>query len=319
MSEDTQDVDRNGANGSHPGSSKAATATPPTKAYRASITRNPLPAEFVASASKLRESLGGKVFLLVHHETFLDDDLTTLIRAERTSFPRDAMTILLDSPGGYAKNAYQIARLFQRSCDKVTVAIARYAKSAATLLSLGMHRIVMAPDAELGPLDAQFDDREREEGMSALDEVQALERLHVVALECVDRTMNHLLMRTGKKVNVLLPTATAFVAEMMRPLMENIDIVHYTQMSRVLKVAEEYAVRLLVPRYTQSEANRIARHLVSSYPEHGFAIDHSEARKIGIQHASVCDSTTCQILDEITDTLSTITAVGWIEEIPHDS
>jgi len=40
----------------------------------------------------------------------------------------------------------------------------------------------MAQDAELGPLDVQYYHREREEHLSGLDEVQALERLAAFAM-----------------------------------------------------------------------------------------------------------------------------------------
>jgi len=47
--------------------------------------------------------------------------------------------------------------------------VPRYAKSAATLLALGADRILLGKFAEIGPLDAQFDDPEREYRLSALD------------------------------------------------------------------------------------------------------------------------------------------------------
>ena len=67
---------------------------------------------------------------------------------------------------------------------------------------------------------------------------------------------------------------------MARPLLEKIDAVHYTQMSRFLKVAEEYAARLLLVRYPKNTADKIAEHLVTDYPEHGFVIDAAEAGRL---------------------------------------
>ena len=90
--------------------------------------------------------------------------------------------MVLESPGGFAPDAFNIARILCRHAGSFTVVIPSYAKSAATLLALGAERIVMGADAELGPLDAQLWDTEREERTSALDEIQALERLHTVAL-----------------------------------------------------------------------------------------------------------------------------------------
>jgi hypothetical protein len=121
-------------------------------------------------------------------------------------------------------------------------------------------------------------DPEREEVTSALDEVQALERMHSSAMTQIDDTMQLLLGRTGKKVETLLPVVTKFVADTMAPLLDKIDTVHYSQQSRVLKVAEDYAYRLLLPRVTRGEAEDTARHFVNHYNEHGFVIDAEEAR-----------------------------------------
>src|SRR5438132_678970 len=119
--------------------------------------------------------------------------------------------------------------------------------------------IILNSDAELGPLDVQIFDREREEFSSALDEVQTVERLQAASLALIDQTMMLLLSRTGKKVESTLPQVLKFVSDMMRPMFENIDVVHFTQRARFLKVAEEYAIRLLRPRHNKDHAEAIAR------------------------------------------------------------
>ena len=101
--------------------------------------------------------------------------------------------------------------------------------------------------------------------------------------EAVDRTLIMLAVRTGKKIDKILPHSTTFIAELLRPLLENVDVVQYTNRLRKLKVAEEYAVRLLRPRYSPTMAKKIASHLVEKYPAHGFMIDYDEANEIGLQ------------------------------------
>jgi len=188
------------------------------------------------------------------------------------------VALVVDSLGGQAESAYQIARMFRRHCGPFGVVVPRIAKSAATLLALGTHEIYMGRDAELGPLDAQLFDADREEWSSALDEVQALERLNSVALELADQAMFLFIQRTGKKIDTVLPYVLDFTAEMMKPLFDKIDTVHYTQRSRVLKVAEDYATRLLKVWHPDPES--MARHLVNAYPEHGFVIDREEASEL---------------------------------------
>ena len=133
-------------------------------------------------------------------------------------------------------------------------------------------------------------DRDREQDSSALDEVHAIDRLHTRALRNVDEAMWTVIGRTGKKVETLLPMVLRFEAQLMRPLFENIDAVHYTSLSRVLKVGEEYAYRLLEPRYQEAVAREIAAKLVEDYPEHGFVIDEREAERIGLQIETLTES-----------------------------
>ncbi len=191
------------------------------------------------------------------------------------------VALLIDSPGGLAEVAYRLARVLQRD-GGFTVVIPRYAKSAATLLSLGATRALMGEDAEIGPLDAQLWDEEREEPGSALNEVQALEQLHSVALQHLDQTMVTMVGATHKKTDVLLPIAAKFVSDMMCPMLNKIDAVHYAKQARILAVAQHYAVRLLLLAGAPEErANKIADWLVNRYPEHGFVIDRQEVESGG--------------------------------------
>lgn len=88
--------------------------------------------------------------------------------------------------------------------------------------------------------------------------------------------------RTGKRIGTLLPICLSYVAELTRPLFEKIDTVHYTSSSRLLKIGEEYAIRLLEPQYGAQRAEEIARALVHNYPDHDFMIDNVEAARLGL-------------------------------------
>lgn len=199
------------------------------------------------------------------------------------------VALLVDSPGGQANCAYQIATFLRKHCGSFVAVVPRSAKSAATLLTLGGSMIILGRNAELGPLDAQLMDLERESYSSALDEVQSLERLHAFALDALDRSMMLLAPRTGKKVETILPLVMRFITDMTTPLVEKIDTVYYTQMSRILKVAEAYAIRLLKHYYPAATAEKIARSLVEQYPEHGFVIDAEELNDTGIKNKEVSD------------------------------
>jgi hypothetical protein len=223
--------------------------------------------------------------------------------------PTERIALVIDSNGGMAEDAYEVAKVLQRHCGGFVAVIPRHAKSAATLLSLGADEIMLGKFGELGPLDVQYPDPEREEWISGLDEVQALERLQAFVMSALDQLMLTLCARTSRKVGTMLPHATQLVTEMTRPLFEHIDVFRYSQMSRALKVGEEYARRLLSRRFAKAEATEIARKLVENYPTHSFVIDIDEAKDIGLQLVAPSDEQE-SLLDAIADSCDGITAIG---------
>ena len=65
--------------------------------------------------------------------------------------------VVLHSPGGDGETAVRLIRSMQSRSKEVTVIVPDQAKSAATLLALGAHHILMGPTSDLGPIDPQFD------------------------------------------------------------------------------------------------------------------------------------------------------------------
>jgi hypothetical protein len=121
-------------------------------------------------------------------------------------------------------------------------------------------------------------DGQKEEYCSALDAVQSLERLHAVGLRAVEQAMSVIGPGTGKRTDIVLPHVMNYVANFFRPLLEKIDTVDYTRQSRELKVAADYAARLMAKNYSPMALGQtIASELVAQYPTHGFVIDQEEA------------------------------------------
>lgn len=243
-----------------------------------------IPSEFAQQIRKIESILQMPVWFIIQNEgpecyTEISGSLFKAFQGARKEMGTDKpVALLLESPGGEPDYAYRISKMFQRcSGNKLTVIVPQYAKSAATLIALGAKSLILARDAELGPLDVQLFDLDREESGSALNTVQSLERLNAFALNAVDQVMFLLHRRTGKRIDVLLPHVLNYVATFLRPLLENIDTADYTKKSRDLKLTEEYALRLMKPNYPFETARRIARQLVEKYPTHGFVIDRSEA------------------------------------------
>jgi hypothetical protein len=250
-----------------------------TTSYRPTV---PLSPELAEPLRELQEQLNVPVWLVLHNDERMALLDWRVLRAFLQA--RDAMggkvALVIDSPGGYADVAYRIARTFCRHSDGFTAVIPRWAKSAATLLTLGAEDVIFGHDAEIGPLDVQVYDQEREERGSALDEIQALEQLHQVALEQLNQNLTMMRLITRRRYDVVMPHASKLTSDMMAPLLDKIDTVHYAKQSRLLAVAEDYAVRLMTPRVPRQRAREIAERLVKRYPEHGFVIDRKEAGEI---------------------------------------
>jgi len=285
------------------------------------VPRHALPREFVDSVEQLEVQLGLPVWLLVQdavEDGPIEDSFNMLgdmvarafFSARHDDLPQQKIALLIDSPGGFARSAYELAMLLRRHCGGFTAVIPRHAKSAATLLTLGADQIIMNAHAELGPLDVQMYDPDREDRISGLDEVESLQRLHAFALRAFDRTMLMLMKRTKKKIKNLVPYVTDFVTKLTDPLYQSIDVVRYTQMSRLLNVAEKYGKRLLEQEYG-SDGGDIANRLVEEYPEHGFPIYPDEVSRIGLK-VSVPPAPLKQTLERITRHLPNLNAVGRI-------
>jgi hypothetical protein len=312
--------------------------TPSPRRYYASIFPGPNVAvdnQLVSLVKRLESTLEIPIWLMLQdgnvHDPFgdIDRDVFTGFRNRCKEIEdKKPVGLLIESPGGDAHLAYQIARLFQRRASQFTVIVPRCAKSAATLIALGATELIMGRDAEIGPLDVQMYDPEREESGSALNAVQSLERLNAFSMAAVDQLMPQLIRRAGKKVDTLLPLVLNYVVSFVKPLLEKIDAVDYTKKSRELKVAEQYAIRLMKSRYTWLKAKAVAGSLVEKFPTHGFVIDRDEAtayedvgasgvsEKFGLG-LSIKEGPpeTENILSELVPVLDGLTVIGRLEEV----
>ena len=70
--------------------------------------------------------------------------------------PEQDLQMILYSPGGDGELAVRMVRSLQARCRELTVVVPDQAKSAATILAMGAHKILMGPTSDLGPVDPQF-------------------------------------------------------------------------------------------------------------------------------------------------------------------
>lgn len=123
------------------------------------------------------EQLTGAELVVIIDQLF-PPNLTFL---EELLFDIDAdrpLHVLLASPGGDGETAIRMVRSLQARCTELTIVVPDVAKSAATLVCLGAHHILMGPGGDLGPVDPQFllDGRSlasAKEIVAAVDEAEA--------------------------------------------------------------------------------------------------------------------------------------------------
>lgn len=135
-------------------------------------------------------------------------------------------------------------------------------------------------------------------------------------MDAFDRIMLMLIRRTGKKIKTLTPMVGEFVTNLTKPMFQGIDVVRYTQMSRLLKVGEEYGKRLLKRVYGDGKAETIAKKLVTDYPEHGFPIYPDDAKALGLKLVTVPDSLR-GVMEDVTQYLPGQNLVGRIATGGH--
>uniref|UniRef100_A0A7C3YZ65 Uncharacterized protein n=1 Tax=candidate division WOR-3 bacterium TaxID=2052148 RepID=A0A7C3YZ65_UNCW3 len=175
--------------------------------------------------------------------------------------------VIVNSPGGDIDAAYNLACLFQKYGNKkLTFIVPRWAKSAATLLVCAGDEILMTPIAELGPLDPQITQ------INPLEErFEQFSPLHIqTTLEMIRDEFNK-----GSK-----DLAEGLLKQLQFPLTLGSFVKSH-------EIAEQYLVRLLKERMEKtgklgSAPEEIAKKLTKEYADHGFCINITEAKKIGL-------------------------------------
>jgi len=320
----------------HGGTTAASsTSSLSRKKYRASIypKDEDVPTAFAELILELEKLLECKIWFIIQQSGDGWDEISNALYrglAERKGDieANERIGLLIHSSGGQVSSAYQIVRLFQRRTEEFSTIVPLYAKGAATLMALGGKKIIMGADAELGPLDVKIYDETRDEWGSAVDSVQSFERLNAYARSAFDQAMQLFTQRTGQKPMTLLPLALQYVTTMVGPLADKIDTLELTRQSRELKVAEDYAIRVMRPNYSEREYTKIARAMVEKYSSHEFIVDSAEAGAAGPLRLSAASplnlglhvSQPARAIEDIFTRLSPylrrFTMVGRLTEIP---
>lgn len=210
--------------------------------------------------------------------------------------------IIVYSYGGDIHSTYKICRLLKRKTRRFTVIVPHFAKSAATLLSIAANKIILAPKAELGPLDAQVPDpRDTRNTISALDSFKSLEFLRTYAIETMDITVRFLLER-GLTIDEATQRGIEMVDKICNPLFCQLEPLVMGENERILGIAEQYGSRLLKDRMNEDQANSLLDRIIKRYPSHSFVIDKEELDDLGID-CTESDEVLTTLLESLDDKL----------------
>ncbi|MDG6901026.1 MAG: hypothetical protein JRM80_03605 [Nitrososphaerota archaeon] len=225
--------------------------------------------------------------------------LRVIKELDKVSWPKEQTRIdlLLNSWGGDAHSAFKMVLLLRSHCNTLNIVVPLMAKSAATLMCLGADRIYMNGKSELGPLDAQLE-HPHVQGfwISSRDEVDALSYLEYVAEMwaedlAVKAIAPEITRNLGLKARDSLELAFKYTAEVLKPVVEQIDPLIVNMSFRELEMTEKYARELLTRFMLRGDADAeklaasIANELVNEYYEHGYVIDINEARRLKLKVA----------------------------------
>ena len=94
--------------------------------------------------------------LIVVIDQITPTNLTVLEELLFDCDPDRDLHLMLASPGGDGETALRMLRSLQARCHELTVIVPDQAKSAATILCLGAHHILIGPCGDLGPIDPQM-------------------------------------------------------------------------------------------------------------------------------------------------------------------
>lgn len=215
-------------------------------------------------------------------------------------FPK--LDVFLDSPGGSPDHAFRVATLIHDHAKEVTGVVPHYAKSACTLIALGMDELILGELGELGPLDTQRyvkSDKDEPKPQSSLEVVKAMEESKREALNLWRASARMLIDTENLTVSGAYELAATFVGKIADTHYSKIQLDQYGESVRALDIGKKYA-QCVLQRYaniTEAKARMIAKRFVESYPSHGYAIDLPELKAIGLK-ARGATSEEAILLDE---------------------
>lgn len=215
---------------------------------------------------KAIQDIRGKSKIVVYYsiDTLTPNDAEILFDLLQSVGKQKKLDLFLLSPGGYVDPAFKMAKMCRDFAEeKFGIIIPHYAKSAATLLSLGGDELVMGSASEIGPIDPQIeimDEYGRKFNVSANSVEDALEVIEEHSSGDPIKSLKYM------------------------PLIEKINLNTLGQYRRALDSSKQYAKdllktgKLLKKRDTKT-INSVADKLATHYFSHAYPIKTDVAAK----------------------------------------
>lgn len=194
---------------------------------------------------------------------------------------RAKLLFILNTYGGDPNAGYRIARaaVHNYGADNFRILIPTYCKSAGTLICIGASHIVMADQAELGPLDVQL--RKQDELFQQSSGLDILRGITLLQSEALATFRSYLVdINGGASLSTRLASeiASDLVIGLYVPLFAQVDPVKLGEMNAALEIARHYGERL--DKQSKCLKEGALNKLITGYPTHGFVIDRAEARTL---------------------------------------
>lgn len=205
-----------------------------------------------------------------------EEDVLPLFQCLRQQEQVDRLDLVLNLAGGSISTAHWICRLLHTYGKHFSVLVPSKARSAATLLCLGAHEIVMGPFAQLGPIDPHIAQHiaQRESSVPGNPPIISAEDIRVFrqmaqtwfGIQESEHNIQLLQLLCGR----IFPTSlTAFF-----------------RAAQQIEVTAEQHLRLHLPEASLELRQKIAEYFIHGCYSHDYIITRDDAREIGLNITS---------------------------------
>lgn len=202
----------------------------------------------------------------------------------------DILYVVIKSKGGNAYDAVRVIRHLRTRFKTLIGIVPDYAYSAATLMLLGMDKILVSPEGFIGPIDKPQEHTDSGEAISALDVTNSINNIaslvsaHAITFYRDIRRDNIESIPKKDALDVAWNTAL----KLSLPLVAKMDPILLQKAYRDLQIGLSYGLDLLSDgMFKNSPYSRrvfhIANTLVNDFPSHGYNIFREEMRSLGLK------------------------------------